>query len=70
MVHCHPGKILPVHLDLLLALVIVRNRPYARDQPDGAVQAKEALARYRGLTCGATYAEALWSADAYPQDIL
>jgi hypothetical protein len=31
---------------------------------------KEILARYRGLTCGVKYAEAIWATGAYPGEIL
>lgn len=41
-------------------MALVRNQPYDRTKPDGAMQAKETLARYRGASCGAKYAEALW----------
>ncbi len=41
-------------------MALVRNQPYDRTKPDGAMQAKESLARYRGASCGARYAEALW----------
>ena len=51
-------------------MALTRNQPYDRTKPDGAVRAKEALARYRGLACGVDYAEAIWSADAYPQEIV
>lgn len=51
-------------------MALMRNQPYDPQKPDGAVRTKEALARYRGLTCGVTYAEAVQSADAYPQEIL
>ncbi|GDY22540.1 hypothetical protein LBMAG56_38870 [Verrucomicrobiota bacterium] len=47
--------------DWLGALMALKdNRPYDRTKPDGAQQAKETLARYRGASCGAKYAEALW----------
>jgi LmbE family N-acetylglucosaminyl deacetylase len=51
-------------------MALVRNQPYDRTKPDGAMRAKEALARYRGATCGVTYAEAVWATNAYPQEIL
>lgn len=50
-------------------MALVRNKPYDRDKPDGAVRAKETLARYRGLAAGVAFAEALGAATAYPQDI-
>jgi len=51
-------------------MALVRNQPYDRQKPDGAQRAKEALARYRGQTCGVTHAEALWAATMHPHDIL
>ena len=50
-------------------MAIVRNEPYDPDEQDGAQRAKEALARYRGQTCGVRYAEALRSAVARPEEI-
>jgi LmbE family N-acetylglucosaminyl deacetylase len=50
-------------------MALVRNQPYDRTKPDGAMKAKEALARYRGLTCGVEYAEAVWATNAYPQQL-
>ncbi len=38
-------------------------------KPDAARMAKEALARYRGATCGVRYAEAVWSMTAAPAEI-
>ena len=33
-------------------------------------ETKEALARYRGLACGAKYAEAIYATRGYPSEIL
>jgi LmbE family N-acetylglucosaminyl deacetylase len=51
-------------------MALVRNKPYDRKELDGPQRAKEALASYRGQTCGVRYAEAVWSANVHPQDIL
>lgn len=50
-------------------MALVRGEMFDPGQPEAAQQAKEALARYRGQTCGVRYAEALRSANAYPQEI-
>jgi LmbE family N-acetylglucosaminyl deacetylase len=50
-------------------MALVRNEEYDPNRRDGAQEAKETLARYRGATCGVEYAEALASANAYPRDI-
>ncbi len=50
-------------------MALVRNEKYDPAEPDGAQRAKEALARYRGQTCGVKYAEALQSGNTYPADI-
>jgi N-acetylglucosamine malate deacetylase 1 len=51
-------------------MALVRGEEYDGSKLDGAQRAKEALARYRGATCGVTYAEAFQSANEYPQEIL
>jgi LmbE family N-acetylglucosaminyl deacetylase len=51
-------------------MALQQNRPYDPQTRDGAQQAKEALARYRGQSCGVRYAEAVWSLSARPQEIL
>ncbi|MHB8902609.1 MAG: hypothetical protein ACYC6Y_27940 [Thermoguttaceae bacterium] len=51
-------------------MAFVRNRPYDPQTPDAALEVKAVLARYRGLACGSKYAEAVWAAGAYPQEIL
>ena len=51
-------------------MALVRGAAYDPAERDGAQQAKESLARYRGQTCGTRYAEALRAAHAYPRDIL
>ena len=50
-------------------MALARNQPYDPSKPDGAQRAKEALALYRGQTCGVKYAEAVRSLNAYPLDI-
>jgi len=61
----------PAALDWLgRFMALVRNKPYDRKSPDGAQRAKEALAAYRGQTCGVRYAEAVRSANVHPRDIL
>jgi LmbE family N-acetylglucosaminyl deacetylase len=51
-------------------MALLRNQKYAKDTPDAAVWAKEALASYRGQTCGVRYAEAVWAMTLSPRDIL
>ena len=50
-------------------MALVRNEPYDPEHRDGAQNAKQSLARYRGHTCGVRYAEALRSTNAYPEEI-
>lgn len=50
-------------------MAFTRNRPYDPAAIDPAVTVKETLARYRGLTCGVKYAEAVWASGAYPAEI-
>ena len=47
-------------------MAFVRNRPEAADTIDPAVASKTALARYRGLSCGAQYAEAVRALQTRP----
>jgi LmbE family N-acetylglucosaminyl deacetylase len=51
-------------------MALVRNEPYRPGTRDGAQQTKEAIALYRGKTCGARFAEALRAEYHYPSDIL
>ena len=51
-------------------MAVVRNEPYKPGELDGAQQTKEAIALYRGKTCGVKYAEALKVMNAEPRDIL
>jgi LmbE family N-acetylglucosaminyl deacetylase len=61
----------PAAMDWLGRLMaFVRNRPYDPKTPEGPQTVKEILARYRGLTCGAKYAEAFSAGGVYPRDIL
>jgi LmbE family N-acetylglucosaminyl deacetylase len=50
-------------------MALARNQPYDASSLDGAQRAKEALALYRGQTCGVKYAEAVRSLNAYPAEI-
>lgn len=51
-------------------MALVRDEPYKPGSRDSAQQMKEALATYRGKTCGVQYAEAVRSLDHYPREIL
>jgi len=49
---------------------LVRNKPYDAIAQHSAQRAKETLARYRGATCGARYAEAVWAHRPRARDFL
>lgn len=51
-------------------MALVRDEPYNPLGRDAAQQAKEALALYRGKSCGVRYAEALRAASHHPIEIL
>lgn len=50
-------------------MALVRDKQYEPGSLDNAQRLRETLLRYRGATCGVTYAEALTAIDAYPQAI-
>lgn len=50
-------------------MAYVRNEPYDPAKADAALETKTVLARYRGLTCGARYAEAVRSVKAVPREL-
>lgn len=50
-------------------MAVTRDTAYTDGALDSAQRLKESLARYRGATCGVTYAEALSAANAYPQSL-
>jgi LmbE family N-acetylglucosaminyl deacetylase len=50
-------------------MAFVRAKPYDELSPDPAVATKTALARYRGISCGARYAEAVWAMQHKPTQI-
>lgn len=50
-------------------MAFVRNERYDAAKADSALETKTVLARYRGLTCGAKYAEAVRAMKAYPREI-
>ena len=51
-------------------MAIPRNQPYSPEKRSPAQDAKEAIARYRGATCGVRYAEALRAYTPRPTNIL
>ena len=51
-------------------MALVQDKPYNPNELDGAQQTKEAIAAYRGKTCGVKYAEAFRALNAEPRDIL
>ena len=50
-------------------MAFVRNKPYEEAMPEGAQLTKTTLARYRGASCGAKYAEAFWAMHQRPTQI-
>lgn len=51
-------------------MAFVQKKEYDPAKPDNACTTKEALARYRGITSGVQYAEAVWAMRAAPVEIL
>jgi hypothetical protein len=51
-------------------MALMRNQAYEAGRQDAAVDVKEAIATYRGQTCGVKYAEALRAYSKAPRDIL
>lgn len=46
------------------------NKAYDAAAPSGSIRVKETIAAYRGLACGARYAEAVWSLKPVTTDVL
>jgi LmbE family N-acetylglucosaminyl deacetylase len=65
------SEVWPTAIEWLAQLMaFVRKKPYDElAPPDPAVIAKTTLARYRGASCGARYAEAVWAMQAKPAQI-
>lgn len=51
-------------------MALLRNEPYDPKKLGGAEQVKEAIALYRGKSCGVQYCEAIQSMQSEPRDIL
>jgi hypothetical protein len=51
-------------------MAFVQKTEFDPKKTEGARATKETLARYRGATCGAKYAEAVWAMRAAPSEIL
>lgn len=51
-------------------MAFVRQKPFDPANPDGALNTKTTLARYRGAACGVPYAEAVWAMQTRPAQIL
>jgi hypothetical protein len=51
-------------------MAVVRNEAYDPARRDAAQQTKEAIALYRGKTCGVKYAEAVYAINQRARDIL
>lgn len=51
-------------------MAFVEQQPYDPQSVHGALYVKETLARYRGMTAGVAYAEAVRAIGRYPQDLL
>jgi hypothetical protein len=51
-------------------MAFVNKTEFDPSKPDAARNIKETIARYRGATCGAKYAEAVWAMRASPVEIL
>jgi LmbE family N-acetylglucosaminyl deacetylase len=50
-------------------MAFVKNEPYDQAKVEAALDTKTVLAMYRGLACGARYAEALKAMKAYPREV-
>jgi LmbE family N-acetylglucosaminyl deacetylase len=50
-------------------MALVRNEPYHDSKLDSSQKTKEAIARYRGVSCGVQYAEAVRALTPRPHDI-
>ena len=51
-------------------MAFVNKTDFDPAKPDSARATKEAIARYRGATCGVKYAEAVWAMTHSPSEIL
>lgn len=51
-------------------MAFVNKTEFDPAKSDSARATKEAIARYRGITCGVKYAEAVWAMTQSPSEIL